>query len=57
MNSRNICKLSSAALFLALLSGTAQAQVADLAGNGEGTEYTIGSAAGWNLFCNMLESG
>ena len=57
MNSRNICKLSSAALFLALLSGTAQAQVADLAVNDEGTEYTIGSAEGWNQFCNMLESG
>ena len=57
MNSRNFCKLSSAALFLALLSGTSQAQVADLAVNDEDTEYTIGSAAGWNQFCNMLESG
>ncbi len=57
MKSRNFCKLSSAALFLALLSGTAQAQVADLAVNDEGTEYTIGSAAGWNQFCNKLESG
>ena len=57
MKSRNFCKLSSAALFLALLSGTAQAQVADLAVNDEDTEYTIGSAAGWNQFCNKLESG
>ena len=57
MNSRNFCKLSSAALFLALLSGTAQAQVADLAVNDEETEYTIKTAAGWNQFCNKLESG